>query len=90
MSNRIFITSTNRKIYVECPDCKHVISVESDKHDKQVKIDTINKIIEYYKPCSDCNACLECDQEYFKKGCELDTRISYTELCEYLNELKEQ
>lgn len=56
----------------------------------QGKADVIDEIIEYYKPCDDCCACLENDRDYFKKKCEMDIQMSYTELVEDLKKLKEQ
>lgn len=60
------------------------------KGKKQGRADVIEEIIEHYKPCNDCGACLEYDRDYFKKKCEMDMQISYTELVEYFEQLKEQ
>ena len=61
-----------------------------DEMIKQIRADAIDEIIEYYKPCNNCCACLEDDRDYFKKKCEMDMQISYTELVEYLEQLKEK
>lgn len=57
---------------------------------KQGRADAFDEIIEYYKPCNDCCACLEEDRDYFTKKCEMDMQISYTELVEDLRQLKKQ
>ena len=53
------------------------------------RAEVIEKIIEHFKPCNDCGMCLEDDMDYFGKNCEADTQITYSELVEYLKQLKE-
>ena len=66
------------------------VNIDYEKGKLKGRTDVIDEIIEYYKPCNNCCACLEDDRDYFNKKCEMDMQISYTELVEYLEQLKEK
>lgn len=71
-------TPTGKKFYTDY-----------EKGYQQGRVEVIEKIIEHFKPCNDCGICLEDDMDYFAKNCEADTQITYSELVEYLKQLKE-
>lgn len=74
-----------KKIYVECPNCGHDISVELVEHDKQIRAEERAEAIEEFRRFNYCKVCEE-------KG--WDIYCDYCRVCqaqEYIAEqLKEQ